>query len=301
MRFVGELFERIDITRYPVKKLILPPICILFISLIILGYMWAYTGLPVRLGMDFQGGVAVTITAAEDKEVLSEKFSNFPIVSIRERGMEKIMVFEMMNEKKKDELIKKLNEEYGRGGYEIKDVSPVFGKELQRDAIFAVIIAFFLMAFVIFLVFKTFVPSGAVILSAFSDILFPVACMNIMGMELSLGTVAALLMLIGYSVDSDILLTTNLLKKRGEVREKLRSAMKTGLTMTFTSISAVLAMFIVSSSLHLFSPSFASIPILRDISMVLLLGLAVDITNTWMLNAGILRWYVEGKERKKRK
>ena len=39
--------------------------------------------------------------------------------------------------------------------------------------------------------------------------------MRVVGIELSLGTLAALLMLIGYSVDSDILLTNRVLKRRG--------------------------------------------------------------------------------------
>jgi len=123
--------------------------------------------------------------------------------------------------------------------------------------------------------------------------------MDIIGLELSLGTVAALLMLIGYSVDSNILLTTNLLRKKGDLNEKVRNAMKTGITMTFTTISAIFAMFLVSSSIHLFSSHFAPIPMLRDISLVLLFGLTMDLLNTWLFNAGVLRWYMEKKERKK--
>jgi preprotein translocase subunit SecF len=100
-------------------------------------------------------------------------------------------------------------------------------------------------------------------------------------------------MLIGYSVDSDILLTRNLLHKKGDLNEKLRGAMKTGITMTSTTLSAVFAMFLVSF--------YIDIPILKAISIVLLFGLTVDLLNTWLLNAGILRWYVERKERKKYK
>jgi preprotein translocase subunit SecF len=123
--------------------------------------------------------------------------------------------------------------------------------------------------------------------------------MNVIGLELSLGTVAALLMLIGYSVDSDILLTTNLLRKKGDLNEKVRNTMKTGVTMTFTTFAAIFAMFLVSSTIHLFSSHFAPIPILRDISLVLLFGLMMDLVNTWLFNAGVLRWYIEQKESKK--
>ncbi|MDI6886307.1 MAG: protein translocase subunit SecF [archaeon] len=293
------VFEKLDITKYPVKKLVAIPLIILLISLAMLTYTQLSIDSPVRLGMDFKGGIIVTIITDETNEELTARFAAYPIAPIRDTGSanEKSIEFGPMSEPQKDELITMLKEEYG--SYELRDISPLFGEELQRQAVVAVIIAFMLMATVVFVVFRTVIPPLAVILSAFSDIVIAVACMDAIGMELSLGTVAALLMLIGYSVDSDILLTTNLLRKKGEINDKLRGAMKTGITMTFTTLVAVFAMFLVSSSLHVVSSHFAPIPILRDISLVLLFGLTVDLMNTWLLNAGILRWYVEKKERKK--
>jgi preprotein translocase subunit SecF len=97
-------------------------------------------------------------------------------------------------------------------------------------------------------------------------------------------------MLIGYSVDTDILLTTRLLKRKGELNEKIIDAMKTGLTMTTTTLAALLALFIVSSGSVM---SFIRIDIIRDISVVLIFGLIADIVNTWMTNVGILRLYIE--------
>jgi preprotein translocase subunit SecF len=43
-------------------------------------------------------------------------------------------------------------------------------------------------------------------------------------------------------------------------------------------------MFIVSWYFH--------VDILWEISAVLLIGLVADILNTWLTNAGILKWYV---------
>ena len=89
-------------------------------------------------------------------------------------------------------------------------------------------------------------------------------------------------------MDTDILLTTRLLKRKGELNDKLKDAMITGLTMTSTALAALFAMFVVSSGLVI---SFTRIDIIRDISIVLIFGLIADIINTWMTNAGILRWY----------
>ena len=52
---------------------------------------------------------------------------------------------------------------------------------------------------------------------------------------------AALLMLIGYSVDSDILLTNRVLKRQGNLADKMAGAFTTGFIMTSTAIAAALA------------------------------------------------------------
>jgi preprotein translocase subunit SecF len=132
------------------------------------------------------------------------------------------------------------------------------------------------------------VPSLAVVLSAVSDIAITVAIMSVLGITLTLGTIAALLMVIGYSVDSDILLTTRLIKRRGELNDKVRRAMKTGVTMTLTTLSAMIVLWVVSQH-----------PTLDSIAIVLIFALIIDLINTWMLNTGILMWYLGKKESKK--
>ncbi|MHC1588651.1 MAG: protein translocase subunit SecF, partial [Methermicoccaceae archaeon] len=132
----------------------------------------------------------------------------------------------------------------------------------------------------------------AVVLSAFSDIMIAAALMDVAGIKLSLATVAALLMLIGYSVDSDILLTERVLKRKGELSDKMTRAMGTGMTMTITSLCAVVVLFIVSSYSYVVASTFSRVDILADIAVVLTLGLLADLMNTWMLNAGILKWYM---------
>ena len=110
------------------------------------------------------------------------------------------------------------------------------------------------------------------------------AAMNLVGIQLSLGTLAALLMLIGYSVDSDILLTNRVLKRQGKLNDKLAGAFHTGIIMTTTTLAAAAACFLFHGSE--LSRSFI------EISAVLLIGLLFDVMNTWLTNVGILKWYV---------
>lgn len=285
--------DKLDITKYPVKSLVAIPLIILLIALVVLGYTQLSVGSPLRLGMDFKGGTWVEIATNKSCNALTEEFADFPVSIVGKTGIEnkKRIEFGPMSETQRDALIDKLNGLYGAGSYGMESISPVFGTRYLYQTLWAVLIAFTLMSIVVFAAFRSVVPSTIVILSAFSDIVVAIACVDLIGMKLSLGMVAALLMLIGYSVDTDILLTTNLLRKRGDLTEKLRIAMKTGIMMTSTTLSAVFAMFIVSY--------FIDIPVLEAISIVLLFGLVADMMNTWMLNAGLLRWYIEKEERKK--
>ncbi|MGZ7159956.1 MAG: hypothetical protein ACXVHR_05745 [Methanobacterium sp.] len=152
----------------------------------------------------------------------------------------------------------------------------------------ALAIAFIFMSITVFIIFRNFVPSMAVILAALSDIIIAAGGMSLFGIPLSLASVGGLLLLIGYSVDTDILLTTRVLKRReGTITERALGAMKTGLTMAAAAIGAMAALFIVTV---FFIPSAEA---LASIAAVLIIGLIADILATWLMNLGILRWYME--------
>ena len=151
----------------------------------------------------------------------------------------------------------------------------------------AVLLAFLFMAIVVFITFRTFVPSFAVVLAAFADIIMTIVVVDLLGIQLSLAGVIAFLMLIGYSVDTDILLTTRLLKnKEGTVNQRIYGAFKTGLTMTLTAIAAVGVSLVIIYNVS---------DVLRQIFSIILIGLGFDIINTWLTNASILKWYADAK------
>lgn len=134
---------------------------------------------------------------------------------------------------------------------------------------------------------KNSVPAFAVMLSAFADIVMTLALVNLFGIKLSIAGIVAFLMLIGYSVDTDILLTTRLLKKHEPTNKALFGAFKTGATMTITSIIAITTALIVVSPFE---------SVLNQIFTILLIGLSLDLFNTWVTNASIIKWYTARNE-----
>ncbi len=292
MKLIDDKAIEAYVKNFDFKQMLILPVILLLLSLSILAYTTYKTGAPLELGLEFKGGTAVFFDSAKPLDQLEEEYKMFPDIQVREYGggERKIMQFGPMSESLKDELITKTKSEFTN--VEINNMGEAFSKTLQGQAVRAIIISFLFMGIVVFIVFRTFVPSVAVLISAFADIAFAAAMMDVFGIVLSLGTVAALLMLIGYSVDTDILLTTRLLKRKGELGEKIKDAMKTGLTMTTTTLAALIALFLVSSGSYLVS-TFTRIDIIRDISVVLIFGLVADIINTWMTNVGILKWYIK--------
>jgi preprotein translocase subunit SecF len=271
-----------NIEKYSPKQLVVIPLVLLVISLILLALNMAATGMPVTPGMDFSGGTAVTIRTTDTHEQLQTVFAGYPLQDISDMNDAKFLKFGTMDDTTSKALAALVSQKYPDSS--ISQISETFGKSLQYQAVIALIFSFIGMAIVIFLSFRTFVPSIAVVLSAFADMVMTAAVMNIIGITLTLGTVAALLMLIGYSVDSDILLTNRVLKRQGKLNDKLTGAFHTGIIMTSTTFAAAVALFVVSW--------FGSIQILVEISAVLIIGLVADILNTWLTNVGILKWYV---------
>lgn len=174
----------------------------------------------------------------------------------------------------------------------VKPVGETLGKTFREQGISAAILAYMLVVFVIFFAFRDLIPSLAVILAGTCDALIALGGMSLFGIVFEPASLVALLMLVGYSVDSDIMLTTRVLKtKTGTVDERINDAMKTGLTMTGTTIAVMVVIIIVSTTLF-------QIGILTSIASVLLVGLLGDLMTTWLMNAGILKWYVEEKRGK---
>lgn len=169
-------------------------------------------------------------------------------------------------------------------GLTILDSSLILG--FRNQNLFVNILVAAITILTIYYYLTRSMPSFAVIAAAASDIIITVAIVNVIGMRISAAGIAAFLMLIGYSVDTDILLSTKVLKsKTGSIMDRVKIAMKTGLMMTVTTVSAVFVAY-----------TFTQSEVIKQIMLILLIGLAVDVINTWIQNVGLLRLYLEKRK-----
>lgn len=283
------------------KKLLIIPFALLAIALILIGMKFAATGQIMERDVSLKGGVTVTIPMqqqvglSELENALSEKFPGNDIgtKSISQFGSQSGIIIEAdIEESQAQDLISGigsfLGRELGPQDYAVEIVGSSLGSSFFKDLSIALVIAFCFMALVVLLYFRTLVPSAAVILAAFTDIIVTLAVVNIIGMKISAAGIAAFLMLIGYSVDTDILLSTRVLKRREEsVMKRIYGAISTGMVMTSTTLIAMLIALFLSQS-----------DIIRQIMTILIIGLLVDMITTWIQNVGLLRLYLEKKEKK---
>jgi len=278
------------------KLLLLIPAIILIFSFVYMVVFYQTNGDFIYKDISLTGGTTITIYEKINLDKLERGISGkLNDLSTREiydliTGEQKAVILET---KTNATQTKEVLENYL--GYELTDensslefTSSIFSENFYKQLLIAILIAFIFMAIVVFIIFRTVVPSVAVIISAFADILMTLVLVDILGLKMSLGGIIAFLMLIGYSVDTDILLTTRILKRsEGSVNERIFGAFKTGITMTLTSLLAFVVALIIVKSFSM---------VLAQIFTILVIGLGFDILNTWITNVSIIKWYAEKKK-----
>ncbi len=273
------------------KRLLIPPIIIMILCLGYLAYFYSVNHDFVLKDTSLSGGTTITLTGDIDINALQSALkSEFLDILTRKltditTGKATAYIIESSSppDKLQPAIEKFLGYELTEKNSTIEFSGPSLSQSFYKQLILALIISFVLMSITIFIIFRTFTPSIAVIFAAFGDIVIPLAIINILGMRVSAAGIAAFLMLIGYSVDTDILLTTRALRtKGGTLNNRIYRAFKTGSFMTITALAAVLPSFMFISGLP---DSF------RQIFFILSLGLLADLFNTWLTNASIIKWY----------
>ncbi len=291
MQGLGNTYDKIY------KWLLIIPVLMLAFSLVYLFNFYQANGDLIYKDVSLTGGTTISVFDSEMdveglKNALKDEFPDLIARSISDIRTGKQHGF-FLESKAEPEALKKALEEYL--GYQLNNenssieftgssLSSGFYQQLR----IAILISFLLMAITVFFIFKTPIRSLSVILAAFLDILFTIVVLDLFQIQTSTAGIVALLMLIGYAVDTDILVTTRVvLDREGALNQRIFGAFKTGMTMTLTAMAAVAVSLIV---IYNFSDT------LRQMFTIILIGLGFDLINTWITNTSILKWYMEAKK-----
>ena len=236
----------------------------------------------VPLSTDFKGGVSAnikyegegTIDVGKIREIFGGE-GNIQSIGINEFLIKLPLDFvEKAKAEGKDAgtaIIENL-EKIGKFKTEkVESVGSLIGAELRKKGIYAVIFSIIGISIYIVLRFEWRFAVGAAI-SLFHDSLITLGIASILGVELSLPTLAAILTLIGYSINDSIIIADR-------IREKLRIARIAWTEDIFNrAISETLTRTIITALTILFPTLTITIfgtTTLRDIGIIFLIGLVV--------------------------
>lgn len=252
--------------------------------------------LTVPLSRDFKGGSLIRVQVLENvleastvETAVENLLSGDVDVEIIKDGFD-IKTDNVMGESEKLLLRGMFFQQFDipENAVTIETMGPTITGLYAEQALNAMIGAFIAMGIIIFIAFRRRVTVGAILLAVGLDMLGVFGCMALFRIELSIASVAGLLMLIGYAVDTNILLTTRVLKQvGGEPKEKVVDAMRTGLMMSGSTLVPLFALNLLTTAAQLY-----------QLTAVLIFGIIIDIFNTWFLNAAIISRYAERQRRK---
>ncbi len=278
------------------KKLLIIPLILLLLSIAFLFIQYENKGYLIDRDVSLKGGISATIYTSQ--EINEDDIQNL-FLQAYPNSEPSIRTLSTIGSKQDhgfiidtteisiEEMRSFINDNFPDADVSIQETGSGLGESFFQELIRAILFAFLLMGVVVFITFRKAVPSLAVILSAALDIIATLAIVSALGMKISSAGIAAFLMVIGYSIDTDIMLTTRILKRKsGELWERLTRAFKTGMTMTLTTIAALFVAYLITNSI-----------ILKQMFGIILIALVIDILSTWVMNSSLLVWYIKKNEK----
>jgi preprotein translocase subunit SecF len=183
----------------------------------------------------------------------------------------------------------------------VEFVGPQVGKELQLQAIYAVL--FGLLGILIYLAARFDLKGGvAAIVAVFHDVIVCLGAMSLFGKEFSLPVLAALLTIIGFSVNDTIVAYDRLRENRGRGSQRG----KTFAEQMNDAVNQTLSRTVLTSLTVFFSTAvllFFGGKVLEDFAFVLFVGVITGTYSTiYVAAALVVDWtvHVEGRRRAKK-
>jgi len=255
-------------------------------GIVSMGVHFAQTGSPVPLGVDFRGGtqVQVQFTSAPDTEkirtaiqaagIKDASIQNYDVPSNNEVL---ISLPEQQDETSLDaastQIVTALRANYANqlSVRNVQVVGPTVGRQLEKQAGLATLYS--LIGMLIYLWFRFQLIYGvAAVVAVFHDTLITVGFFALTGQEISLTVIAAILTLVGYSMNDTIVVFDRIRENlRLSRRESLPDVVNRSINQTLsrTVLTSGLT-FITVLSLYIFGGA-----VLKGFSFALVVGILI--------------------------
>ncbi len=271
---------------------------ILSVSLVVVSlFFLIFKGL--NFGIDFKGGTLIELRS-NDKKInvssLRDNLSqmNLGDVSVKKFGNDTDFLIKFENNKNKnviEEINKNLDKSFGNNFNfrRVENVGPKVSAELLRSGVIAISVALALMLIYIWIRFEWQFSLGA-ILALFHDVIVTLGLFSLLGLEINLSIIAAVLTIVGYSMNDTVVIFDR-------VRENLRKYADIKIfELTNISINETLSRTLITSIttlLALLSIFFFGGEILKGFSLAMIFGVifgtysSIYIANTVLVRLNV--------------
>ena len=271
---------------------------ILSVSLVVVSlFFLIFKGL--NFGIDFKGGTLIELRSNDNKinvSSLRDNLSqmNLGDVSVKKFGNETDFLIKFENNENKnviEEIKKNLDKSFGNNFNfrRVENVGPKVSAELLRSGVIAISVALALMLIYIWIRFEWQFSLGA-ILALFHDVIVTLGLFSLLGLEINLSIIAAVLTIVGYSMNDTVVIFDR-------VRENLRKYADIKIfELTNISINETLSRTLITSIttlLALLSIFFFGGEILKGFSLAMIFGVifgtysSIYIANTVLVRLNV--------------
>ena len=271
---------------------------ILSASLIIISLLLLiFKGL--NFGIDFKGGTLIELRSTDTKinvSSLRDNLSQMDLgdVSVKNFGNDTDYLIKFENNKDKNiiEQIKiNLDKSFGNNFNfrRVENVGPKVSDELLKSGVIAISVALVLMLVYIWIRFEWQFSLGAII-ALFHDVIVTLGLFSLLGLEINLSIIAAVLTIVGYSMNDTVVIFDR-------VRENLRKYSDIKIyELTNISINETLSRTLITSIttlLALLSIFFFGGEILKGFSLAMIFGVifgtysSIYIANTILVRLNV--------------
>ena len=271
-------------------------IFLVVVSLILL----TFKGL--NFGIDFKGGTLIELRST-DKEInissLRDNLNQMDLgdVSVKNFGNDTDFLIKFENNENKnviEEIKINLDNSFGNSFdfRRVENVGPKVSSELLRSGIIAISVALALMLIYIWIRFEWQFSLGA-ILALFHDVIVTLGLFSLLGLEINLSIIAAVLTIVGYSMNDTVVIFDR-------VRENLRKYSDIRIfELTNISINETLSRTLITSIttlLALLSIFFFGGEILKGFSLAMIFGVIFGTySSIYIANTVLVRLRVSQK------
>ena len=255
------------------------PNLIMSLAVIIIGIASLIWHGGPNYGIDFAGGTLIQIKFQNeihtDKIRAAFKSLGFEGSVIQDYGPKEVIVRTAESGADAKGLTARIDEglsaAFGKGAYELRRievVGPKVGKDLTKKAILAIIFSWIGILIYVGVRFEFRYALGGII-ALIHDVLVAITFLSLFEKEFDLNIVAALLTIIGYSINDTIVIFDRIRENaRKNIRQSLVEVINASVNQTLSrTILTVLTVLIVLIVLFIFGG-----PVIHDLTFTLLVG-----------------------------